>query len=235
MTLKKSILLIWLFWLGCVLYSLTLPYYTDPKAVSNSITEINPNKDLYYKMVEQYKTNKLDLMDFGSWLAIASVTILLFMIVMQIKNISDWKKLNTCSKKIVFVIANIAGLMMIPGTIWYYWFRLIRWDYPPFADTIIIPVLNEIPIYLIFLIPMNIFMIIATMRAHLPTLFFISNSLNTIKIWILKIIFGIILLINLLSLFTAIIDGDHFQVPFNLAFAYVILVLRAGNINSKNK
>jgi hypothetical protein len=66
MLLKKLLLLLGLFGLGCVMYSLTLPYYTDPKAVSDTITEINQDKDLYYKAVKQFKTNKLAIMDFGS-------------------------------------------------------------------------------------------------------------------------------------------------------------------------
>ena len=66
MLLKKTFFFAWLMSFVCYIYSLTLPYYTNPKAVSDTIAEINPDKNLYYQKVEEFRTIKIALMDFGS-------------------------------------------------------------------------------------------------------------------------------------------------------------------------
>src|SRR5690606_39838186 len=57
------------------------------------------------------------------------------------------------------ISANLVWLILLPGTYWYYIFRGARGDYPPFADSIGIPLMTQIPFYLFLLIPLNIFML----------------------------------------------------------------------------
>ncbi len=231
MTFKKLLILLCLIGLGCLMYSFTLPYYTDPKAVSDTITEINQDKDLYYKAVKQFKTDKLAIMDFGSWLTIFSFTVLIFMVLMHIKNLSDWKKLYSCSKKTLFITVNIAGLMMIPGTIWYYWFRLTRWDYLPFADSIGIPIGSGILMALVLIVLSNLFILLLTWRSHLPVKLFIRAKHYGIWTILLELFFGLCFILNFLLILASIVDGDHFMIPFNLFYTYTFLVLRAGKID----
>ncbi len=156
--------------LGLFLYSLTIPYYKDKKSADKLLTEsYNIDKKDYYKKEAELRTNKTKIMDFGAGLSIASGTILLFLIAFKLKETSDMKKVRTMNKILVFVTANLVWLLLIPGTYWYYTFRGGRGDYPPFADSIGIPLATEIPICFMLMIPLNIFLLLTTYKAKLPT------------------------------------------------------------------
>lgn len=189
------------------------------------------DKSEYYKKEAELRTNKLTFMDLGSGLAIASASILLFLIFTRVTSFEDFKNNNTFTKTATFISANLVWLILIPGTYWYYIFRGGRGDYPPFADSIGIPLMTQIPFYLFLLIPLNIFILLTTLKTNLPTrLFFMSEKYKKATIlW--EIFFGLWLLINLLCLFGFVVDEDHFSIPVNLFFTFIILTLRAGQIS----
>lgn len=223
--------------LGLFIYSLTLPYYRNQKAADNLLNNsynINFNKDGYYKKEAELRTDKTTLMDLGSGLAIASVVILSFLFLTKTKILSDLKKIKTLNKWTVFISANLVWLVLIPGTYWYYMFRGGRGDYPPFADSIGIPIMTQIPVYLFLLIPMNIFLLLTTIKTNLPTqLFSKANYYNRQNIfW--EIFFGFWLLINILCFVAFVADGDHSSILVNLFFTFILLTLRAGQI-TKNQ
>ncbi len=223
--------------LGLFIYSLTLPYYRNQKAADdllNNSYNINFNKDGYYKKEAELRTDKTTLMDLGSGLAIASVVILSFLFLTKTKILSDLKKIKTLNKWTVFISANLVWLVLIPGTYWYYMFRGGRGDYPPFADSIGIPIMTQIPVYLFLLIPMNIFLLLTTIKTNLPTqLFSKANYYNRQNIfW--EIFFGFWLLINILCFVAFVADGDHSSILVNLFFTFILLTLRAGQI-TKNQ
>lgn len=93
------------------------------------------DKSEYYKKEAELRTNKLTFMDLGSGLAIASASILLFLIFTRVTSFEDFKNNNTFTKTATFISANLVWLILIPGTYWYYIFRGGRGDYPPFADS----------------------------------------------------------------------------------------------------
>jgi hypothetical protein len=189
------------------------------------------DKSDYYKKEAELRTNKVTFMDLGSGLAIASVTILLFLIFTNVKTFQDFKKIKTLTKSATFISANLVWLILLPGTYWYYMFRGGRGDYPPFADSIGIPLMTQIPFYFFLLIPLNIFILLTTIKTNLPTRLFVKpNSYSrTTILW--DIFFGFWLLINLLCLVGFVTDGDHFSIPVNLFFTFILLTLRAGQIS----
>ncbi|WP_131555234.1 hypothetical protein [Sphingobacterium deserti] len=170
-------------------------------------------------------------MDLGSGLAIASMTILLFLIFTKVKTFNDFKNNRTPTKTAVFIYANIVWLLLLPGTCWYYIFRGERGYYPPFADSIGIPLMTQISFYLLLLIPLNIFILLTTLKTKLPTKLFIKpvQYSRTTILW--EIFFAFWLLINLLCLIGFVIDGDHFSIPVNLFFTFILLTLRAGQMS----
>lgn len=221
---------------GFFTYSLTLPYYKDQKSADDLIgNAYNMDKSEYYKKEVELRTDKLTYMDLGLGMAIASATILSFLIFTKVNRFKDFKKIKTITKNETFISANLIWLILLPGTYWYYIFRAGRGDYPPFADSIGIPLMTQIPMNFLLLIPLNIFLMMTTINTNLPTKLFIkSDQYNwTTVLW--EIFFGIWLLINFLCLYIFVIDGDHFSIPVNLFFTFILLTLRAGQISKYNQ
>jgi len=157
---------------------------------------------------------------------------LLFLFLTKTKTFSDLRKIRTINITTVFISANMVWLLLIPGTYWYYMFRGARGDYPPFADSIGIPIMTQIPVYLILLIPLNLFLFLTTVKTTLPSQLF---SKPEVRNWqqALGDFFGCSLLVNILLFISLVIDGDHFSIPVNLFFTYILLTLRAGQIKTK--
>ncbi len=195
------------------------------------INSYNIDKSDYYTKEAELRTNKVTFMDLGSGVAIASATILLFLIFTKVKKFKDFKYNKTLTKTATFISANLVWLLLLPGTYWYYMFRGGRGDYPPFADSIAIPIMLQIPVYLYLLIPLNIFILFTTIKTNLPTKLFIKpdNYNKSTIFW--EIFFGFWLLLNILFLGTFVADGDHFSILVNLFFTFILLTLRAGQIS----
>jgi hypothetical protein len=218
--------------LGLFSYSLTIPYYKDQKSADSLIgNSYDMDKSDYYKKEAELRTNKVTFMDLGSGLTITSATILIFLIFTKVHTFKDFKNNKTLTKTATFISANLVWLILLPGTYWYYMFRSGRGDYPPFADSIGIPLMTQITFYLFLLIPLNIFIILTTLNTNLPTRLFVKlNSYNR-KTILWEIFFGFWLLINLICLYGFMIDGDHFSIPVNLFFTFILLTIRAGQIS----
>jgi hypothetical protein len=170
-------------------------------------------------------------MDLGAGIAIASGTILLFLLLTKTKTFSDFKKLKTLNKLTTFVSANLVWLLLIPGTFWYYTFRGGRGDYPPFADSIAIPVFSQVQLFLFLLIPLNIFILLTTLKTNLPTKLFVKADTYSRPAILWELFFGFWLFINLLCFVAFVADGDHILILVNLFFTFVLLTLRAGQIS----
>lgn len=232
MTPRLITILTFLIGLGLFSYSLTLPYYKNQKSADDLIgNSYDMEKSDYYKKEAELRTNKVTFMDLGSGLAIASATILLFLIFTKVETFNDFKNNRTLTKTATFISANIVWLILLPGTYWYYIFRGGRGDYPPFADSIGIPLMTQIPFYLFLLIPLNIFILLTTIKTNLPTKLFVKpdNYNRATILW--EIFFGFWLLINILCLVGFVTDGNHFSIPVNLFFTFILLTLRAGQIS----
>jgi hypothetical protein len=213
-----------------------LPYYKDQKAADNLLdNSYNINKADYYKREAALRTDKLTFMDLGSGLATAATTIFLFLLFVRVKTWGDFKKIKSPGKTIILILSNIAWLVLIPGTFWYYSFRIERGDYPPFADSIAIPIIETISTILVGLLPLNVFILLTSIRANLPTQVFIKadNYKRTPILW--EIFFAFWLFINLLFLIDFVADGDKVSIPINLFFTFVLLSLRAGQISKYKK
>ena len=232
--MTPRLIIILTFTIGLVLffYSVTLPYYKDQTAADELLNNsYNINKQEYYKRDAELRTSKTTFMDLGAGIAIASGTILFFLLLTKTKTFPDFKNLKTLNKLTLFVGANLVWLLLIPGTFWYYTFRGGRGDYPPFADSIAIPIFSQIPLLLFLLIPLNIFILFTTINANLPTKLFVSADTYNRPAILLELFFGFWLLINLLCFVAFVADGDHISILVNLFFTFILLNLRAGQIS----
>lgn len=242
MTPKPIFSILLLIGLGFFIYSLTLPYYTDQTAKEKLDSEMsekldgeqfNNAKENYYNEVAKLKTGKTTFMDFGAGLVIASLTILIFLFLKKIERFADLKRITSTNKIQLVVLANLVWLLQIPGTHLYYWFRAIRGDYPWFADSFGIPIMIQTPIFLWGLIPLNIFVLLSYLQSNHPTSLFIRPAHYSTKEVFKEIFWSLCFLLNLFFLTMFIIDGDHISIVVNLFFTFVILNLRAGQVNRR--
>jgi hypothetical protein len=231
-TVRLITILTFIVGVGLLSYSLTLPYYKNQEAADNLLNNAYEiDKQEYYKKEAEIRTRKTTFMDLGAGIGIASLTILIFLILTKSNNFSDLKNIMTLNKLAIFISANLVWLLLLPGTFWYYMFRGGRGDYPPFADSIGIPLMAQIPFLLFMLIPLNLFLFLTSIKTNLPTRLFARVEKYSRPTILWEIFFGFWLLLNLLCFVLFVADGDHFSIPVNLFFTYLLLNLRAGQIS----
>jgi len=230
--------------MGLVLYSLRLPYYTNSTAkeklesttndqiISSGGKSYDKIKAKYYSEIEKLRTKKTWYFDLGSGISISMGCILLFLIIDNIKNFKDLLRIKSFNKASIFFIAIPMWLLMIPGMVWYYTFRGERGDYPMFADSIAIPIMYGSITILIGLIVLIPFLVITTWKSTFPTYIFIKPERYNTKATVTEAFWGLLLLLNLCCFVCFVLGGDHVSIIVNLVFTYLILVLRAGQINS---
>jgi hypothetical protein len=230
--LRYIIILNLLIGLGLFGYSLRMDYYKDKIAAEKLMSKCyDMDKADYYKQEAKIRSHKVTYMDLGAGISIASLVLLGFLIFKRVNTFYDLIRIQSINKTAIFVVSNILWLTLIPGTHWYYFFRGVRGDYPPFADSVGIPVFLQIPLLLILMIPMNLFLGLTMIKSIIPTKLFVKADryYGTAIFW--EIFFGFWLLLNFFCFMILVIDGDHFSIPVNMFFGYVLLTLRAGQIN----
>lgn len=229
---RTIIFLIFIIGIGLFFYSLTMPNYTDQKAVDDLLSDsYNIDKQEYYKQESGVTTSRNTFMDLGAGILLVSGALFVFLLRTKIKEFSDFRRLKTLNKLMVFISTNIACLLLIPGIFWYYAFRGMRGDYPPFADSIGIPIFIEISFVLSFLIPLNVFLFLTTIRSNLPANILIKADTWNKCVILWELLFGLLLLVSVLSLILFVIDGNHISILVNLFFIFILLTLRAGQIS----
>jgi hypothetical protein len=247
MKLRTLASVIFVIGLALTVIAIIMPVYNDQKSADDLFNSLqfypgdkeldkgsenstSISKDDFYRREAELRTNRGKIMDFAGGITVASATFLFFLIGLKIKESSDLKDVLTMNKPMLFVTSNLVWLLMIPGTHWYYIFRGARGDYPPFADSISIPLSTEIPAYYLAMIPLNMFLILTTVTAKLPTSLFVFCERNDTRLVLVELFFGLCLFINFLTLLSVIYDGDHFTILVTMFFAYILLTLRAGHI-----
>ncbi len=232
MTPRLLTILTFIIGLGLFSYSLTLSYYNDQESADDLLSNsYSMDKEEYYKREAELRTNKTTFMDLGVGIAIASGTILLYLLLTNTKTFSDFKNLKTPNIQATFVNANLVWLLLIPGTIWYYTFRGERGDYPPFADSIAIAIYTQVPAFIFLLIPLNIFILLTSFKSNLPTKLFIKADTYNGPAILWELFFDFWLLVNFFFFVIFVTDGDHISIFVNLFFTFVLLTLRAGQIS----
>jgi hypothetical protein len=217
---------------GLLSYSLTLPYYKNDKAAAALLESSHTiDKQEYYRKEANLRTSKNTMMDLGAGIAITSGILLFYFLLSRTRTLSDLQNLKTPNKAVIFISANVVWLLLIPGTFWYYYFRGSRGDYPPFADSIGIPIFTQVSVFMFLIIPLNIVLILTTYKSRLPARLFIKSGTYGRSPILWEVFFGFWLMINLLFCFAFIWDGDHISILVNMFFTFLLLSLRAGKIS----
>lgn len=229
-------LLVFLSGVGLYYRSTQLPRYTDASAraqLDASAASSNMSdafKESYWTQLDALSTNKIFFEDLGTGLAIVAVILFAFLAWYRVKTFADFKKIQSPRKLFLFILSNLAWLSVAPGSIWYYEFRFQRGDYPWFSDTIIIPQMAVLPFVAIGLIVMNIFIWLYSTHSKLPAPVFVKINFRDKTEVTAEIFWLILLVLNCYFFYWFVVDGDHFSIPVNMFFTYLLLVLRAGRL-----
>lgn len=217
-----------------VFYSLTIPKYTDEnrhQALIDMYYEGKITKDVYCQKMSQITTSKVLITDISNGIVSFSLFGLVLSVISKVKEWKDLKKLKTQNKFKTFIMANIAWLLLIPNTFFYYYYRSLRGDYPPFADSIGIPIMQQTAFILFMLVPLNLFLLVCLYKSNLPTKLLMRPSIykRTNILW--NVFFCVVLLLDMVCLILFIVDGDHISIMVSMFFLYILLSLRAGKLN----
>ena len=122
----------------------TLPVYTDPAAPEHLSAELasQPREVRFrewYARLETYETPHKKLDDLGHGLCAAGVGFLLAGGVWSLYH--RFRRLRTTWA--VLLLWFVFWGLRIPLSIWYYYVRELRFDYPTWGDSIAIPVFSE--------------------------------------------------------------------------------------------
>lgn len=229
--------------LGLFIYSLTLPYYKDQAAIDKLNSEAAEKigvpdnqkfKKYYYYTIDQLETSKATFMDLGLGLTVLAGTILCFLRFKQIKRYSDLRKLQSLSSPAILTRCNLLWLLLIPSSFLYYTFRSSRGDYDWFAEWNSFSIDEEVIITLLLLLPLNLFIFLTSLSCELPCHLFIKSVVYNAKSILREAFWSFWLFVNMFWLLVFILDGNVTSIPINLFFTYVLLSLRAGQINKAN-
>lgn len=221
---------------GTVLFllSVAMPQYNAPDVEQQlnelTITNAPKNNELYYKIRTEASTNKYLYADLGSGLIVVGISLFVFFSAKGINNFSKIKNATSMDKGSIFTLSNFAVLLLIPGTIWYYGLHSVRGEYPPWADTIAIPIMAQSTGFLIMLIPLNIYLLIAAYKSKQHALIFSRAETTILRSVAWEVFFGIPLLLTIASALISTIAGDHFLIFVSIFMVYVVLSLRAGKL-----
>lgn len=202
--------------LGFFLYSLTQPYYTNQQ-LADELHKFGSEieKPDYYAQESSLRTNKIKYMDLGAGLMSVAASFLIFFFSAKIKIFGDLRKVKSLNKTQTYFWANVIWLLQIPSTVVYYVFRFQRGDLPSFSDSIAIPIMQQGFANILFLIPLNLFLLLAMHKTNIKVriLYNPPNTSNATFLW--EIIIRFLVVVNILILIGFISDGDHLEIPIN--------------------
>jgi hypothetical protein len=228
--------LIFVLGVGLFAYSWTLPYYNDQAAADalHSQSYDIPRHE-YFEKEAELRTSKPRLMDIGAGLAITVATLLLFLGLSRVKSYSDLRELKTPCIRCIYVLSNLAWLLLLPAISYYFKFRGKRGDYPPFADSIVIPIVVLSIAVVALIIPLNLLILLTTIKSDLPAKLLSKFSRHSTASILWGVFWGCLLLVSIAGFADAVANGNHIAIPVSMYFIYLVLCLRAGKVSRLNR
>ncbi|MBW3126951.1 hypothetical protein [Hymenobacter profundi] len=187
-------------------------------------------KKAYYQKEAELRTVRNTLLDASSGIAIASATLFLFVFRKRPYTNGQLRQLRTLNKQQFFLWFNAGWLLLFVALHWYYLYRGARGDFPPFADSIGIPLMYGETALLWCWPFLNGLLLLALWPAKLPASLFVKARQYTWRAILVESWWGFLLLLAVLYAILTVIDGDHLTIPVALLFVYLLLTLRAGYI-----
>ncbi|OWP63080.1 hypothetical protein CDA63_11140 [Hymenobacter amundsenii] len=207
-------------------------YALQPEYSSGNAAEA---RKAYYATEEAWRTSRNSWLDVGSGVAISSLTILLFLRANRVQTWARFRRLKTVGKSAFVIWLNAGWALLFASLYWYYYYRSLRGDFRPMADTTAIPLMyGQIALFGGWLAS-NALFLLAVWPAQLPALLFEKPKYSSWPAMLVDAVVFLPLMFTGLYTVAIIIDGDHLTVPVALLFFYLLIVLRAGYMRAINE
>lgn len=222
------------------IYSLSMEYYTDPAKMEEVARQVDlsPESKIgrveYWEARKSLETNKRKYMDLGAGLMIASGLLFVFLLFQRVKTVRDLSRVR--SLKPIWLIG-LTYFVWLSGHFWiqcYLNFRQSRGDFPWFADSILIP-LVEVSILIDFscILLLILFMIsLPNSRSGVPIFVRIRRCSFSNIFW--ELFFDGLLFVTLYLSGIMIYYGVHGFILVFLFMDYLMLSLRAGKLTEND-
>jgi hypothetical protein len=209
-----------------------IPYFKDKSAKEELDRKgVDMDREEYWKKEKELRTDKVFYMDMGSGIISLSLCLLVFAFIFRIKYLEDLRNVASLkSKRNIIIISNAVWLLNIPNIFFYYFFRMSRGDYPPFADSLGIPLIYDLSSFICLLVPLNIFLLLTSYKIDFPVRIFVKNNFSVKWSVVIELFYGTFIILNCIVLYESTMDGDIFLIPIHLFFLYILLSLRAAMI-----
>lgn len=215
-------------------YSCFIPGYLDPARASalraadwTAAADLDAFTQDWFRQMDEVRTAKWDIQDFGVGLFTLSLTLLLAARFFGVRELTQIRRMNTPRTMHGFLIPGTIAWLGTTVSYVYVLFRNFSRDYyPSWADSIAIP-LTAVPGPLLLLpIPLVLGWLILR-RATLSVNLWIWNSARPLRSWSWAFFFSALCLLLGLFLLGAILNGDFILVPLALTGLYLCLSARA--------
>jgi hypothetical protein len=210
---------------GLIAYSASIPVYTDPDApdrISNQLAEISPDSlrfKEWFSRLSAFETPHKKLSDLGRGLFAEGVGALLALyfgsLYVQVRNVRTLTA--------IFVFWLLIWIARLPLSVWYYWIRESRFDYPVWGDSIAIPIISEWSVWLMGAVVSSALLALLLIRHPLPPKIHILVPFS-FHGWIRFIILSSWLILLAIGVVEGIPNGDEGMV-LSCTLASVVLLI----------
>jgi hypothetical protein len=223
---------------GLWLFASFMPAFVDgPVKTEGDLRQelLSESGATYYKREAELRTNRNPLLDAGAGLAVGGLSLLLLVQALRVQAASELRVRPTFGKGALLLWFNLGWGVLVLALNWYYLYRGVRGDYPPFADTIAIPIMQGTTALLYCWPVVNGLLLLGLWGAELPGSLGEMPYRYTWRAVLVEAVFGFWALLLILYSAVVILDGDHLTIPVVLGFLYLLVVLRAGHMQAVNQ
>ena len=194
---------------GLVLFASSLPVYNDPGAPGRLSGELEalPREERFeewYSRLQKHETPHKKLADVGRGLLALGFGIG--------GAVGLWKAYHRYEilRKVVplLIIWNALWAIRIPLSEWYHMLRQRRSDYPPWGDSIGIPIYSESVAWVLGAIVTTAVLVVLRVRHPLPATIRISKPASLFT-WLRAFFIGLWLVLLILCVVSGVLDGDE--------------------------
>jgi hypothetical protein len=129
---------------------------------------------------------------------------------------------------------NVAIVFSLVGGFLYYVIRMMRGDYPFFADNIVIPLMGVFILHVLMFVLSNTVFYFITKKVFFPVAL-VPTTRDGISTRVINSIFVLVFLLFFLVLLTSIASGDHFGIPVVVFYFYLFTIFRTCILQRYNK
>jgi len=224
---------------GCLLIAIgsVMPAYTNAAAAEQirtgqecepGIPNVSPDRrcpdEQWYKSMNNLRTGKWQLVDTGAGLVASGVAMLGFMLWNRKK---AWRELSTPKSVWIISLASAAWLLQIPAYDLLFMTELARGYYPPWSDSVVIPMSQVRNMLLWLFLPYLAIWLGFVVGSRLPAKVFSNASSRRLVNAFWTGVTALLVVPVALILIGAILDGPTMIVPLLWLVLWLLLCARS--------